>query len=280
MKLKKGLNIYSKLPSIVEQIVINGGSVSGKKNSSGFKYEKGAHIPKNDWRPLSKSDVNKLIAPDSNIPYNRSLYIGEVPSKLKKSLKKLALDKCDELIEVNDRLTQSWDLVRAATDELKATLSELSTKKDFYFHKITTAVPNKETVTCFDKGKKRTYIGLHIDKSRNFGIHTANKSQNRISINLSKETRYLVFLNLTLIQIYNMVKKKVDTKETYVYPNNVVDFFFKFYPDYPVTRVALKPYQYYVAPTDNFVHDGSTFGNKDIDVTLVYIGSFDMPIVH
>lgn len=280
MKLKKGLSIYSKLPTITEQIVINDGSISGKNNVSGFKYEKSAHIPKNDWRPLTKSEMNKLIAPDSNIHYSKSLYVGEVPAALKRSLKKLELDKCQEIDEVNDRLANSWDIVREVTDELKETLSELSTKKDFYFHKITTAVPNKETVTCFTKGKITTYIGLHIDKSRNFRIHTANKSQNRISINLSKETRFLVFLNLTLIQVFNMVKKKVDTEKTHVHPNNVVDYFFKFYPDYPVTRVALKPYQYYVAPTDNFLHDGSTFGNKNIDVTLVYIGSFDMPIVH
>ncbi|MEM9546944.1 MAG: hypothetical protein AAGA77_13270 [Bacteroidota bacterium] len=279
MKLKRGLSIYSNLPAIEDQVAINGGSVSGKKNISGFKYIKGAHIPKLDWRPLSQAEKDKLIATDSNIPYSKSLYIGDVPPKLKKVLQDMELDQCEKLEEINIKLTSGWDAVRAATDELDVVLSEISTKKDFYFHKITTAVPNKETVTYFNKRKQPRYIGLHIDKSRNFRIHTANKSQNRISINLSKETRYLVFLNLTLIQVYNMIKKKVDTTQVHIHPNNIVEYFFKYYPDYPVTRVAQKPYQYYVAPTDNFLHDGCTLGNKNIDVTLVYIGSFDMPVV-
>ena len=51
--------------------------------------------------------------------------------------------------------------------------------------------------------------------------------------------------------------------------------FLKKNPDYPVVRIELKPYQYYIAPTDNFIHDGSTLGNKDFDITIVYVGNFD-----
>ncbi len=56
---------------------------------------------------------------------------------------------------------------------------------------------------------------------------------------------------------------------------NIVESFFKRYSDYPVLRLELKPFQYYIAPTDNFIHDGSTLGNKQIDLTIVYTGIFD-----
>ncbi len=77
---------------------------------------------------------------------------------------------------------------------------------NFKFHKITRAIPNRETITSFYVDENFLYVGLHIDQSKRFTIHAAHKSGNRISINLGSETRTLIFVNLTLIQVYNLTQ--------------------------------------------------------------------------
>ena len=110
---------------------------------------------------------------------------------------------------------------------------------------------------------------MHIDESRIFTPYSAYKSDNRISINISEESRYLFYVNLSLRQISNLIKN------TEITASNIVEKFFEQNPNYPIIRLEIKPYQYYIAPTDNFIHDGSTLGNKKHDITIVYTGIFD-----
>ncbi|MEM9920246.1 MAG: hypothetical protein AAF990_19275 [Bacteroidota bacterium] len=276
MNLKKGLNVYSNLSTIADQLSINNGTVEAI-DIAGLNYEDGAHIPQKGWRSLNARERKLLIAKASDVHYSKSLYVGEIPTKLKHLLQSLGLDQCTHPDQVFPKFEENETLVKKVTKELNGFLRHLSSNQDYKFHRITRAMPNRETITCHYVDEAFIYIGLHIDQSKHFTIHSAYKSGNRISINLSKETRTLAFINLTLIQVFNMLKEKIDTHKTIVDPDNIAQLFFKYYPNYPTTKVALKPYQYYVAPTDNFLHDASTVGNKEIDITLVYTGLFDMP---
>jgi hypothetical protein len=77
-----------------------------------------------------------------------------------------------------------------------------------------------------------------------------------------------------MIQAFNMLKKKVSLNENDINIANIPQIFFKYFSDYPVLKIDLKPYQYYIAPTDNCFHDGSTLGNVNLDICLIYFGSF------
>jgi hypothetical protein len=106
-------------------------------------------------------------------------------------------------------------------------------------------------------------------------IQTAHEFGNRISLNLGKDSRYFLFVNLHMIEVYKMIGERLSPEEfANVDISNVSAYFFKYYPDYPVIRVEQKPYQYYIAATDNCFHDGSTLGNKHLDITMIYFGSF------
>ncbi|WP_445721844.1 hypothetical protein [Flavobacterium sp.] len=50
--------------------------------------------------------------------------------------------------------------------------------------------------------------------------------------------------------------------------------FFKYYPDYPVFKLKIKPFQYYIAPTDNYIHEGTTSRKNEIDISITYLGYF------
>jgi hypothetical protein len=116
------------------------------------------------------------------------------------------------------------------------------------------------------------YMGMHNDGTQEMRLYTAHKFGNRISINVGEETRSFLFVNLSMIQAANMLKKKVDVKKINL--SNIRSLFFEHFPGYPVIRVRQKPYQYYIAATNNFFHDGSTLGNTMLDINFVYFGSF------
>jgi hypothetical protein len=272
MELKKGISLYSNLSSINEQLYINDGTVPAT-DDTGLFYHPGSYIPRHGWRHLQTAESKALLrnAPDTD--FTKSIYVGEIPENLKDAFVTLGLDKVKDLDRVYPTLKENEAAVKKITDDLDVFLRPLSASRNYKFHRITRAMPNRETITCHYIDEKFIYIGLHIDQSKRFTPHTAYKSGNRISINLSKENRWLAFVNLSIRQVFNMLKDKMNVSD--VNPDNIAYYFFRHYPDYPVVKIEVKPYQYYIAPTDNFFHDATTLGNKEIDVTIVYTGVFD-----
>lgn len=274
MCLKKGLHIYSNLPGFKDELSINDGTMLATIET-GLNYQTRSYIPKRKWRGLNSAETQLLFPEKIGTDFSKSIYIGEIPQKLKEIFRPLDLHNCSQLDQVIPKIKEKEEEVRTVNYELNNYLGLFSSTKDYKFHRITRAMPGRETITCHYVDEEFIYIGLHIDQSRRFTPHTAHKSGNRISINLSKETRCLSFVNLSLIQVFNMLKEKVALSDIKIDSNNIADLFFKHYPDYPTLKINIKPYQYYIAPTDNFFHDASTIGNKEIDLTIVYTGKFD-----
>ena len=275
MKLLKGIRVFGSVENVLDQVSINSG-VRNVDKIDGLQYDVNSYIPNHNWRKLTKEEENSLIAKKAKFQdYSKNLYIGEVPGHLKNLFQSLGLKNCKHPDDVYPAFQNNQELVKEINKELHLFLENCSSSKNYKFHRITRAMPNRETITCHYIDNAFIYIGMHIDQSRPFTIHTAYKSGNRISINLSNEPRTLMFTNLTLIQAYNLINQKKDLKKRTLNSNNITSCFFEHYPDYPVIRMEIKPYQCYVAPTDNFFHDASTYGNKEIDMTIVYTGVFD-----
>jgi hypothetical protein len=276
MLLKRGITIHSELADVAEQLTISDGTKKPGK-ASGLYYYPGSAVPRAQWRRPGASELKALLAPGQVTDYSKNIYIGEVPAGLKKSLMLLGLHHCTEIDQVIPEVKKKEKEVKKASRKLDAFLRPLSSTGNYKFHRITRAMPGRETITSFYIEGRFIYIGLHIDQSRQFTPYTAAKSGNRISINLGKETRYLAFINLTMIQAVNLVKERSGLPYAKIDSTNISTLFFKYCADYPAVKVALKPYQFYIAPTDNFFHDASTMGSSEIDITIVYTGVFDMP---
>ena len=71
-----------------------------------------------------------------------------------------------------------------------------------------------------------------------------------------------------------MLRNNINANKANINIANISKYFFKFFPNYPVIKVTLKPYEYYIAPTDNCFHDGSTLGNSNLDISIIYSGWF------
>ncbi|MCW3162611.1 hypothetical protein [Chryseobacterium oryctis] len=275
MNLKKGMYLVgNSCPSLRQQLKINTGVVAEKVINTGIEYFDNAYLPVDDWRDLTDTEYNILSCSKQKNKMFNTLGLGEIPDELKKLFKEIKLEECKTLFDVQPKFQENEKLTKKLNGVLNQFLNQKSDTQRYHFHRITRALPGMHTTTFHLHNKEFIkYTGLHIDQSTKFTPNTAYKSDNRISINISEESRYLYFVNLTLKQIYADVKKHY--KEISITSDNIVELFFSLYPNYPIIRIEIKPYQYYIAPTDNFIHDGSTLGNEKFDITMVFVGEFN-----
>jgi hypothetical protein len=274
MQLKKGIRIYSDLSDIADQVAINGGTMLPPE-STGLYYLDGSYIPKATWRKPCDKEISLLLTQNKDADFRKSIFVGNIPSDLKGSFEELNLHACTSIDQILPTFGNNEKEVKQINKSLHAFLKNFSSTVNYKFHRITRAMPNRETITCHYVREKFIYVGLHIDQSRRFTPYTAYKSGNRISINLGRETRHLAFINLSMLQVMKMIRECSGLSDASINCNNIGYQFFKHFPEYPVVKLALKPYQYYIAPTDNFFHDATTLGNSQFDVTIVYTGLFD-----
>jgi len=280
--------IQNQLSENYDIIRINSGSVFHDEripetvNFNGYQYtpqySDDAYIVKRDWKKLTANE-KKVLSPSGNCKDYNTVYLGEIPEDLKLCFQQLELSNSNTRDEVLQKFSKDPQKTKELSIKLDVFLSKYANKKPYHFHCIGVNHPNIEMVAC-DTTKLATdfkpsdvqFMGLHNDGTQLMTIHTAHTFGNRISINLSGESRSFIFVNLSMIQAFNMLKKKVNGNEVNI--ANIPQYFFKYFPDYPVLKIDLKPYQYYIAPTDNCFHDGSTLGNVNLDISLIYFGSF------
>ncbi|HET6256480.1 MAG TPA: hypothetical protein VFE32_20565 [Puia sp.] len=290
MQIKKGIMLYSDAIEGHGHIAINAGVVHHRQvekhkveyGNYSFTpcFEEDAYIPKRSWRGLNERELLVLKPTEKRTKAN-TVYIGKIPEDLKSAFEGLRLGDCKERAEVLEAFRSNADAVARINRELGSFLSSKSDGKAFNFHYLGSNLPNLEVVAsdttrlpADHSEEDKVYMGIHNDGTKYVPLNSLFRSGNRLTINLGKEARSFLFVNLTLPQALNMLKKKMDIRKDNIDVINISKAFFKYFPDYPVIRVEQKPYQYYIAPTDNCFHDGCTLGTKELDIILVYFGAF------
>ncbi len=99
---------------------------------------------------------------------------------------------------------------------------------------------------------------------------------NRISINLGKNDRHFLFINLTIRQIYQSLE--IENKKGFsdYTKMELAQMFFNTNKQYPVLKVRVQPYEGYIAPTENIIHDGSTEESNASDISFTVRGNFNI----
>jgi hypothetical protein len=96
---------------------------------------------------------------------------------------------------------------------------------------------------------------------------------NRICVNIGKDARYFLFLPIAVTEIADVMANEIragNVPEQDV--SRIGRMFMERFPQFPVVRCRLEPYEAYIAPTENLVHDGSTLGQRDIDQQFTVLG--------
>ncbi|MCJ7934899.1 MAG: hypothetical protein MUW56_15075 [Chryseobacterium sp.] len=292
MELKSGIKIFCTDVEFEEAVTINTGSHSSKDHPSAKfvwdhvecepQYEPQSYLPKKDWKKVSGSALSKIKTDHFRKDYN-TIVVGKISEEMKGLFQQLHLHTATNEKETLACFYNNKEIVEQLNENLHTFLNGLS-QSGYSFLCVGAGYPNCET-TSFDRRgmpeefapDKVRFIGLHKDSSnRQMTVGSSHKHGNRLSINLGQESRYFLFINLSILQIYNMLKKKMDVKKENVNNTNIVRFFLTYFPDYPVLRIKQKPYEFYIAPTDNCIHDGSTLGTTTVDITMIFLGHFEM----
>ncbi len=290
MEIKRGIMLHNQACEGYNCVSINSGVVhyteldTNRISYGNYSflpsYEDDAFIPKRNWRGLNDKEIRLLKPGDKRTDAN-TIYIGNIPNNLKALFQKLKLEECKNRNDVFAKFKDNPDVtlqINKATDEF---LKSKSDGKPFHFHYLGTNLPNLEVVACDTtvmpanyREENKKYMGIHNDGTKFVSPHRVHTLGNRLTINLGKEARSFLYVNLTLTQALNMLKQKIDTAKHNIDIINISKYFFEYFPDYPVIKIDQKPYQYYIAPTDNCFHDGSTLGMNELDIIMVYFGAF------
>ncbi len=275
MKLIKGISLIPNQDFKDSSVQINQGSVHYSTmhfEKLDFPFKDNAFIPKDEWRNLSEHEAESVFSHQHH--YSDYIYIGKLPEDIIHDIKEFNIHDLKDRNIVFERMKAKEDLLGIFNEKLNSFVTTLSNAgHEVEFHRLSVIPSGRYTTSINLNRDEFEYLGMHIDHSTGFEIDTAHESRNRICINIGNEDRYLYVINLSLRSIREMLSIHVDADSIHV--ENIGDYFFKYFPDYPVLKIRQAPYEYYIAPTDNFIHDGSTFRNTYLDITITFLGNFE-----
>lgn len=276
--MDNGIKVYTYIDAdISERFFLSNGTEPMKINSYEKYYKNHIRKAKKPWRELLENELESLILNTFNCDYKSNIGIIKIPESIQElfdSIKVKEVKSYDDLNEIKSNNTINY---LQAVDSLNEYFENylFSNQK---IHKIGfhIGMSDKEAAT---RNKNGTYTGFHVDYWDELKLSVIEKATNRICVNLGKNDRYFLFINLTLKQIYSKINVK-DKKSFIKYDNQeLLKAFFTLFPNYPVIKMKIKPYEGYIAPTENMIHDGSTEGNYSTDITLTTRGYFNIGIL-
>lgn len=262
---------------IIERTEISAGTEQALGYSpSGVPFRTGAYKPRRPWRQLTEQEVAALAINEGDIiDYSNTITILKLPKILTDRLTELELDKVISKLYFKQHYSRHETQFNVAKQLMHLYFSSFSQKeKEIIASFFSVNDPNLEVTTKYFEG--RQYTGLHIDNWENASIETAHLAQNRACINLGTQTRYLLFINQPLTQLKDRIVEKAGGFHMENTQWHLGQRFFKYYGAYPVIKIAIHPMEAYIAPTENMLHDGSTFQSTNPDITFTMRGYFSV----
>jgi len=191
-----------------------------------------------------------------------------LPENLIEEIEKLSLKRFEKVQEVNDFL-----LISRKWKKIENELLKFSSK-----YQIVKEQQKGGGVCCQLNGYKiltinpitGKHLGLHIDSWEKYPLSKLSVARNRICFNIGYQPRYLLFIN----QEINDLLKFISTDNNRLYGDDekykiMQDFILK-NSNYSVLKMKVNPYEAYIAPTENIIHDGANDGVNGLDIHVSY----------
>ncbi|MFK7061318.1 hypothetical protein [Flavobacterium oreochromis] len=276
MKLIEEIKVDFKVDFEPTTIMINSGVYQEKPNyqEGDIYYLEDSYIPKEDWIIANKDDLSVLTENSKENKKHNKIQIGQIPERLKLLFSKIEIYNSKSKNEAFQKLAKNKEITLEIEEEINKYLKTFNIESDFKLYKLLVLYPNRKTTALVDFNDKLKFIGLHFDSSTEFEIESAGFSKNRFCLNLGLEDRELYFVNLSLNKIKELILEK--NINEIVTLKTITPLFFKYFPNYPIVKLKIKPFEYYIAPTDNCIHEGTTLRKKEMDISITYIGYFNI----
>lgn len=257
MELIKDITLQPCFPFEENRPMINSGSELVEV-LNGQKCNPNTFVAKNDWRNLTQEEIKILFNTDTTL--YQQIGIIQLPKSI-----------CDDIDETELRNVQSvsqGNEIKKSTQILKVLSKIEQYSKSFQIideEQIGIGLiyrPATKESSTFDR-YVQNYIGLHIDSWEHDNLYNRKYSRNRICFNLGQEDRYITFCNVELSTIATMVSSKNTT-----IPRELIKIFLEENKNYPILKLKIRPFEGYIFPTENLIHDGRNSTNSIIDITF------------
>jgi uncharacterized protein len=249
---------------------------------NGLQYSPHAWIPQATWRTPTPTEQT-LLAPHSLETWQSGSTIGiiRLPDHLLTPLTTL-LDRQGS----RDALPKQWQ--HSENPGWQLAIRDLLVYLQHHYSLdgliptntcLVTANPGLQTVTQDPDPNNPTvqqYVGLHVDSWEKALVVNRHLSRNRICLNLGKEDRYFLFINLTLIKMAQLLALSTAEIEQHPGGTSLAEKFMQTFPSYPVIKLRLHPGEAYIASTDNMIHDATTLTKQYPDIAIHFLGNFGM----
>lgn len=271
--LQEGVKIYlAENCTAIDRVWINSGTVPATSLSD-ESYESGARVPAMDWRKPNSEEMEILAQSDIEPDYNTTIGVIKLPQSLIDQLEAFELSKFNSVEELSEKIQQYPDAFNRIREGFGKVISKYSyIENGFVVHDILINEGNRLSTTI--NLETNQFTGLHIDYWDQLSLEKIDDARNRISFNLSRSARYFVFINLTISQIIENLQQVMQVES--FNQERVLMEFLRLNPGYPVVKVKVEPYEAYIAPTENLIHDGTTLGSIGRDIQLFTRGYFSI----
>lgn len=273
--LQEGIKIAAP-EEIYNSLEISTGLTNAKGYSSvGIPYMNNAIKPIDEWRQLNDEELALLKAPSNENPACSTVYVFTLPDILKNKFEEITLNNViskRHFMKIQREKNDAFKTYASLLNKYSAHFLEEGKEITKTYFSVNDG--NLATTTKYFLGKQ--YTGLHIDNIDKFTIDNAQHAQNRLVINLGSQKRYFLFVNQPLSEMKNWILKKRGEFNSKNTQWHLSQLFFRTYGTYPIVRIPLAPFQAYIAPTENCLHDGSTLGSTAPDITYTLFGHFSL----
>jgi tryptophan halogenase len=235
------------------------------------KYKPDARIPRGLWHPPSQTEYSILTDPRRVAGPGSFVSIIRLESEFFEKLSAIGREATG-LPLYYDRPMFDGVQERAIELLVRQLGKAYSEPNSIYRSEgVTVNRPGTPTAT-YDLSDGR-WPGLHLDSWSDLSPLKREDAYNRMCINIGQETRQLLFINLSMrrmVEILSEFEPKIEAEN----PTKIGRMFMSRFPDYPVISIDVAPGEGYIAPTENVIHDGTTARMTKPDVILTLMGRF------
>ncbi|MFA6189647.1 MAG: hypothetical protein WC680_10265 [Sulfuricurvum sp.] len=231
-------------------------------------YIQNAILPEGKWEEITKDEMESLRN-KQNHNISNTIYILKIPINIMDLFEELGC----QYLTINSPNIRNID--EYSYEKLIASLNNFfETFVQYTNNKITypgISISEKNRVSVSYDSSRKLYVGMHIDSWDKLNIYNRDESQNRIMINLSLETRYLLCIEKTYNEMIYLLNPSFSDKEKAKYYNDPSKLLIEFISKFPFTtiiRIPIKHGEAYIAPTENIPHDGSSLYKNTSDIVF------------
>lgn len=256
-----GIKLYTKSDDLNSTISISDGIIKWD-SLNGVKCIESAYLPIENWRQLEPNELKLFLASEEEKNNYQTIGLIQLTESF---IKDFEIDKIRKSLSetglVGNVSEQFPSQLKALEDYSKE--YQIISEKQKVIGISCKKTSSKAVTFDYDSG---FFIGLHIDSWFDEDIVNRVESRNRMCYNLGFEDRYLIFSNIPVVKMCRD-GEKLNARQT-------IRRFLKKNHDLKCFKLKIRPFEAYIFPTENLIHDGRNKNDEGKDVTFTTISYF------